>query len=238
LESTAAFDSPLLLNSHHRLETLEIFQNKMSEKSTALSNQDKFSETDIKYMQLAFDEARKALNCGEVPIGCVLIQPETGRVIASGGNETNATSDATRHAEIVAIEFLMNNNLLENGCDLYVTVEPCIMCAEALIGIKIRRVVYGSANEKFGGCGSVLSVHDSRTFPNDPLQRGFTCCSGLGNDEAIELLRQFYLRGNEKAPRPRPDGMAQRVAKRINQEKHHTDAPPPDTQLEKNELAK
>ena len=132
-----------------------------------------------------------------------------------GENETNATGDATRHAELVALERIEFER--EEGLDLYVTVEPCIMCAEALISVNVARVVYGAPNEKFGGCGSVLSVHDPATFPNDDRHRGFNCVSGLGAREAVDLLRQFYMRGNEKAPRPRPDGMAQRVSKRMQQ---------------------
>jgi len=97
--------------------------------------------------------------------------------------------------------------------ELYVTVEPCIMCAGALANVKIKKVTFGCANDKFGGCGSVLAVHEESTFP-DINHLGFECRGGLGHEEAVELLREFYARENGKTPKPRPDGTARRVAKR------------------------
>ena len=177
-----------------------------------LSGSDVFTEEDERFMNEAFNEARLALNRGEVPIGCVFVK--NGKIVARGGNETNEYCDATRHAEIVALERFDYQN--EPDLDLYVTIEPCIMCAEALLIAKVRRVVYGAPNDKFGGCGSVLAVNDPQTFPKDTERRGFPCLSGLGSSEAVELLRQFYMRSNEKAPHPRPDGMAARTAKRLS----------------------
>ena len=181
-----------------------------------LSGSELFSERDEGFMREAFVEARRALDRGEVPVGCVFVRPEENRILCGGGNETNATCDATRHAELVALAKVDYER--EEGLDLYVTVEPCIMCAEALVGVRVRRIVYGAPNEKFGGCGSVLAVHSPSTFPRDDPSRHYPAVeSGLGAKEAVDLLRQFYMRGNEKAPRPRPDNMAVRIAKRQQQ---------------------
>ena len=178
-----------------------------------LSGAEKFTEQDEYFMNEAFLVARDTLNQAEVPIGCVFVR-NGSEIVARGGNETNITCDATRHAEMVALEKL--NNVAE-GLDLYVTVEPCIMCASALALAKINSVTYGSANDKFGGCGSILSIHNPNTFPLCLDFVGFSSRAGLGNDEAVALLREFYMRGNEKAPNPRQDNMAQRTAKRLMQ---------------------
>ena len=185
----------------------------MDHQAEHLSGYEKFNENDELFMKEAFKEAQLALDRGEVPIGCVFIK-DAKTILTRGGNETNARSDATRHAELVALEKIDAEN--EEGLDLYVTIEPCIMCAEALILTKVKRVVYGAPNDKFGGCGSVLAVNNPDTFPNDSQKRSFQCESGLGAQEAVDLLRQFYMRSNAKAPHPRPDGMATRIAKRQN----------------------
>ena len=161
-------------------------------------------------MHVAFEEGRLALARGEVPVGVVVAHK--GKLVAKAGNETNECCDATRHAELVALEKLDSELIME--CDLYVTVEPCIMCAGALAAVRIRSVTFGCATDKFGGCGSVLPVHARATFPLNEEHLGFETRGGLGADEAVELLREFYARENGKTPRPRVDGTARRVAKR------------------------
>eukprot|EP01121_Diplochlamys_sp_Union-15-3_P003905 TRINITY_DN13848_c0_g1_i1.p1 TRINITY_DN13848_c0_g1~~TRINITY_DN13848_c0_g1_i1.p1 ORF type:complete len:123 (+),score=14.29 TRINITY_DN13848_c0_g1_i1:196-564(+) len=111
---------------------------------------------------------------------------------------TNATRNATKHAEIVAMERLIAS---ENGKQklsrsvLYVTLEPCIMCAFALIIAGVKTVVYGASNERFGGCGSALSIH--KEFGN------LDCTSGILENETIQILKQFYALGNPSAPVPK-----------------------------------
>ena len=115
-------------------------------------------------------KARKALKVGEVPVGCIMIYKN--EVIGTGRNEVNRTKNATRHAEMVAIdrvklwcknERLVFEDVLHDCC-LYVTVEPCIMCAAALRLLGIPKVVFGCANERFGGCGSILNIHTDNYF--------------------------------------------------------------------------
>ncbi|KAL8150966.1 hypothetical protein V2J09_020774 [Rumex salicifolius] len=157
-----------------------------------------------KHMELAIEEAKNALQRLEVPVGCVII--EDGKVIASGSNRTTETRNATRHAEMEAIDALLlqwqREELSESAvankfskCTLYVTCEPCIMCAGALSFLGIKEVFYGCANDKFGGCGSVLSLHLSSG-------NGFKCTGGIMADEAVSLFRCFYEQGNPNAPKP------------------------------------
>lgn len=129
-----------------------------------------------KWMSRAFEMAREALQNGEVPVGCLLVHRE--QVVGRGRNEVNETKNATRHAEMVALDQLLDwcrRSNLDGArvCErtvLYVTVEPCIMCAAALRLMHIPLVVYGCRNERFGGCGSVLDVssaelpHTGSTF--------------------------------------------------------------------------
>ncbi|MCL7043728.1 hypothetical protein MKW94_020606 [Papaver nudicaule] len=141
---------------------------------------------------------------------------EDEQVIAAGRNRTNETRNATRHAEMEAIDSLLEqwqrNGLSKteiaikfSRCDLYVTCEPCIMCAAALSTLGIKAVYYGCANDKFGGCGSILSLH-SRSIHHlssgDVSQRKgcFTCKGGVMAAEAVSLFRSFYEQGN-------PNGM-------------------------------
>ncbi|XP_047071986.1 tRNA-specific adenosine deaminase TAD2 isoform X1 [Lolium rigidum] len=168
------------------------------------------------FMELALDQAKLALDNLEVPVGCVIV--ENGKVISSGSNKTNATRNATRHAEMEAIDVLLrewqslglDQPLVAEkftGCDLYVTCEPCIMCASALAILGIREVYFGCANDKFGGCGSVMSLHESSssddlTGRQDTRPRGFKCTGGIMAEEAVALFRNFYEQGNPNAPKP------------------------------------
>ena len=114
------------------------------------------------HMGEALREAEVALAASEVPVGCVYVHPERG-VVMRGHNRTVASCNNTRHAELEAADrFLLGGGELCALAEstLYVTVEPCIMCAFGLRQLGVRRVVFGCRNDKFGGCGSVLSVHD------------------------------------------------------------------------------
>ncbi|ORZ33835.1 cytidine deaminase-like protein [Catenaria anguillulae PL171] len=151
-------------------------------------------------MLAALGFAQEALDVGEVPVGCVFVH--NGHILAGGRNYTNETSNASRHAELVAIDLILKSHppSIFASTDLYVTVEPCVMCASALRQLGLRRVYFGCGNDRFGGCGSVLNVH---AMPTGLGMRELECFSGYLRDEAIVMLRQFYLRENETAPKPR-----------------------------------
>ena len=153
------------------------------------------------FMKQAIAVAEQALAEGETPVACVLVLD--GKVVARGMNDTNRSLNGTRHAEFLAInEFLAKfpvTKLAET--DLYVTVEPCIMCASALRQYGIRTVYFGCGNERFGGNGSVLSIHS-----DESLDPSYTSYGGLYRKAAIMLLRRFYIQENGNAPNPRAKG--------------------------------
>ncbi|XP_059212323.1 tRNA-specific adenosine deaminase 2 [Centropristis striata] len=159
-----------------------------------------------KWMSRAFDMAREALESGEVPVGCLMVYND--EVVGKGRNEVNETKNATRHAELVALDQLRSWVLcsrldVSSVCRrtvLYVTVEPCIMCAAALRLLNIPVVVYGCSNERFGGCGSVLDVA-SAELPQ--TGNTFKCVSGHRAEEAVEMLKTFYKQENPNAPKPK-----------------------------------
>mmetsp|Transcript_42919 Transcript_42919/g.134686 ORF Transcript_42919/g.134686 Transcript_42919/m.134686 type:complete len:156 (-) Transcript_42919:130-597(-) len=123
------------------------------------------AERQVRWMREAVAEGERALALGEVPVGCVYVGD--GGVLARGHNLTNVGKDASRHAELVAADTVLlkagGGEAVDyqalRGCELYVTCEPCIMCAAALGRLGVARVVFGCHNPRFGGCGSVLSVH-------------------------------------------------------------------------------
>eukprot|EP00527_Entomoneis_sp_CCMP2396_P008383 CAMPEP_0198146814 /NCGR_PEP_ID=MMETSP1443-20131203/31574_1 /TAXON_ID=186043 /ORGANISM="Entomoneis sp., Strain CCMP2396" /LENGTH=261 /DNA_ID=CAMNT_0043810895 /DNA_START=65 /DNA_END=850 /DNA_ORIENTATION=- len=237
---------------------------------------------DEHYMKLAFQVAERALHVGEVPVGCIITMPvessshnsnddddEHSNVVfvSHGANQVNATRDATRHAEIVAIDRMLTGGkssdalrlppevlakparqgmlppespllqyqkgnkqpLLEHladkwihvpddpnhwkntygwgsgrihdiadlkRCSLYVTCEPCIMCAAALAEVGIGRVIFGCRNDKFGGCGSILNLHEENRADLD----AYPVKGDVMEQQAVALLRSFYDRENYNAP--------------------------------------
>lgn len=155
-------------------------------------------------MEKSFDYATEALKANEVPVGCILVFDDK-EVIGVGRNEVNETKNATRHAEIVAIDMVLKwcqeeklkyAEVFEKTV-LYVTVEPCIMCAGALRQMGVPLVVYGCANERFGGCGSILRVHEDELPSLGPK---FQCISGIMAERAVNLLKEFYKGENLNAP--------------------------------------
>jgi tRNA-specific adenosine deaminase 2 len=147
------------------------------------------------YMHEALNVARSAFDEREVCVGCVIVHED--RIISTGSNRTNAENDATRHAELVAFDKLLDKGMekdLKNSI-LFVTCEPCIMCASAIRMIGVPLVVYGCKNNRFGGCGSVLSLYSADIFPK---LAPFNCVSGVLEADAIEELKKFYGRANPK----------------------------------------
>jgi tRNA(adenine34) deaminase len=139
------------------------------------------------FMDLALDQARAAEAAGEVPIGCVIVRG--GAVIASAGNRTLADRDPTAHAEIVAIRAAANALGSERlaDCDLYVTLEPCAMCAAASSFARIRRLYYGAPDPKGGAVEHGVRFFEAPTCHHRPEVYG-----GIGEAEAAALLREFF----------------------------------------------
>ncbi len=139
------------------------------------------------FMDLALSEARAARDAGEVPVGCVIVRD--GAAVASAGNRTLRDRDPTAHAELLAIRAaaraLGSERLTD--CDLYVTLEPCTMCAGAISFARIRRLYYGAADPKGGAVESGVAFFASPACHHRPEVYG-----GLGEREAAELLRGFF----------------------------------------------
>lgn len=138
-------------------------------------------------MALAFDEAKAAAQRGEVPVGAVVVRD--GAVLASAGNRTLELKDPTAHAEMMALrlacEAVSSERLI--GCDLYVTLEPCPMCAAAISFARIRRLYFGAADPKGGAVENGVRLYESPTCHHVPEVYG-----GLRETEAAALLRDFF----------------------------------------------
>lgn len=139
------------------------------------------------YMRLALEQAQQAWNLGEVPVGAVVVKD--GEVIAVGCNQPIGKHDPTAHAEIVALraaaEKLGNYRL--PGCELYVTLEPCVMCSGAMMHARLAKVVFGAADPKTGACGSVVNL-----FEQEQLNHHTEIEGGVLADECGAMLKQFF----------------------------------------------
>jgi len=138
-------------------------------------------------MRAAIDEARAAVETSDVPVGAVVVQQ--GRIIGRGRNERERLSDPTAHAEMIALTAASTHvgswRLLD--CTLYVTLEPCIMCAGAAVHARLKRLVFGAADAKAGACGSVFNV------TSDPrLNHVVTTDGGVLADECGHILQAFF----------------------------------------------
>ena len=151
--------------------------------------------TDEDYMQEALKLAEKAADLGEVPVGAVAVWD--GKIVGRGYNRRETDKNALRHAEISAIDEACRNlggwRLWK--CDLYVTLEPCPMCAGAIINARVRRVIYGAADEKAGSCGSVVNLFDL------PYNHKPEVVGGVLAEESKALLSAFFqnLREQKKS---------------------------------------
>jgi tRNA(adenine34) deaminase len=145
-------------------------------------------------MGLALDQARRALEAGEVPIGAVLVSA-AGTVVGEGFNRPIASADPTAHAEIVALRMAAAaaGNYRLPGTTLYVTLEPCLMCVGALVAARVQAVVYGAAEPKWGAVESIVKVADLAA------NHRFAVTSGLREDECRALMVEFF-----KAKRANP----------------------------------
>jgi tRNA(adenine34) deaminase len=139
------------------------------------------------YMGIALEEARLAFDCGEVPIGAVLVMDD--QVIARAHNMRERWRDATAHAEMIVIRTACQKlgRWRLTGAVLYVSIEPCPMCAGALVMSRVDRLVYGSADIKAGAAESVFNITQ-----NDALNHRMEVCAGIRAQECADIMREFF----------------------------------------------
>lgn len=139
------------------------------------------------FADAAFDEAQKAISMGEIPIGAVIVH--RGQIIGSGHNRNLTLHDPSAHAEIMAMrqaaEHLKNHRL--NDCDIWVTLEPCAMCAGAISHARLRRLYYAASDPKGGAV-----AHGARIFTHQQTLHKPEIISGLGEEKAAKLLRDYF----------------------------------------------
>jgi tRNA(Arg) A34 adenosine deaminase TadA len=140
-------------------------------------------------MDLALDLAAEAAAAGEAPVGAVIV--ENGKVLAATGNRMRATNDPTAHAELEAIRAALaaRGTGRLDGCDLYVTLEPCAMCAGAIAHTRIRRVIYAAADPKAGAVDNGVRLFDSPSCHHKP-----EVVSGIGEARSSEMLKTFFAK--------------------------------------------
>jgi tRNA(adenine34) deaminase len=145
-------------------------------------------ESDENWMQDALVLARKAGGCDEVPIGAVIVS-ESGALLASAYNQTITDNDPTAHAEILAIRRAAAaiGNYRLTGSTIYTTIEPCVMCAGSLVNARVKRLVYGARDERFGAAETIYRLCDSEW-----LNHRLEITSGILADECRELMQEFF----------------------------------------------
>jgi tRNA(adenine34) deaminase len=159
-------------------------------------------EQDEHFMHLAIEQALLAEAAGEVPVGAVVVN-DSGEVIGRGSNQVVRCSDPTAHAEVVALraagQSLANYRILTGtgGCTLYATLEPCAMCAGAIVHARIERVVFAARDPKAGACGSVLDV-----LQHAALNHRVAVTEGVLGEECSSLLTDFFRRRRSQGISP------------------------------------
>ena len=145
------------------------------------------AELDRQFMQQALDLAKLAAAAGEVPVGAVLVRD--GQVISTGFNQPITNSDPSAHAEMMALRAAASDesNYRLPGTTLYVTLEPCTMCAGAMLHARVDRVVFGTTDPKTGAAGSVLNVFSEKQINHQTVVEG-----GIMSEECGQILRNFF----------------------------------------------
>lgn len=151
-------------------------------------------EFDERFMYEALKEAEKAFAADEVPVGCVIVHD--GVIIGRGYNRTESLQDPTAHAEILAITSASENvgSWRLSGCTVYCTIEPCAMCAGALVLARVERLVYGAPDPKFGACGSIFNIVQSKK-----LNHRIALSTGILKNECASLMQEFFKKKRGKA---------------------------------------
>ena len=145
------------------------------------------------YMSEALKEARKAADIDEVPVGCVIVHER--KIIARAHNQMRMLHDPTAHAEMIAITQAANclNSERLTGASAYVTIEPCSMCAGALVLARVKRLIYGAKDPKTGACGSVANIVN-----NKKLNHRISVTSGVLKKECAAILSKFFKKKRKK----------------------------------------
>ena len=159
----------------------------MPDVSSAVVHDNAADAAHERFMALALAQAQLAWDRGEVPVGAVVVKD--GEVIATGFNQPISGHDPTAHAEIVALRAAADKlgNYRLPGCELYVTLEPCIMCSGAMMHARLARVIYAATDPKTGACGSVVNLFDEPS-----LNHHTDVVGGVLADQASSLLRAFF----------------------------------------------
>jgi tRNA(adenine34) deaminase len=146
------------------------------------------------YMKEALREAQKAYEKDEVPIGAVAVYKN--QIIGRGHNQTELLKDPTAHAEILAITAAANalSSWRLNDVQMFVTVEPCIMCSGALVLARVKRIIFGARDEKFGGCGSIFNIVEE-----EKLNHKIKVTAGVMDKEAAALMKSFFAKKRKNA---------------------------------------
>ncbi len=156
------------------------------------------NEADIRFMRRAMELAEEAAAAGEIPVGALIVRD--GEILAEARNRCEELRDATAHAERLAVSAAgaSTASWRLSGCTLYVTMEPCPMCAGAAIHARVDRIVYGAKDPRAGACESLLSL------PSYPLEAAPHCTGGVLEEECHALLRRFFAerRSKEKTKQP------------------------------------
>ena len=145
------------------------------------------------FMKEALREAQKAFDKGEVPIGAIAVYKN--QIIGRGHNQTEQLQDPTAHAEILAITAAANalNSWRLNDVEMFTTVEPCIMCSGALVLARVKRIIFGARDEKFGGCGSIFNIVEE-----EKLNHQIKITAGVMEKEAAALMKRFFAEKRKK----------------------------------------
>jgi tRNA(adenine34) deaminase len=148
---------------------------------------------DTFFMKEALKEAQKAFEADEVPVGAVVVYKN--QIIGRGHNRTEHLQDPTAHAEIIAITAAANalGSWRLEDVIVYTTIEPCIMCAGALVLARVRKVIFGARDEKFGGCGSIFNI-----VGEEKLNHQIEIEEGVLKEQAASLMKKFFIKQREK----------------------------------------
>lgn len=165
---------------------------------------------DSVYMLQAISQAHNAWALGEVPVGALVVKD--GEIIATGFNQPIGTHDPTAHAEIMALRAASSilGNYRLPGCELFVTLEPCAMCAGAMLHARLARVVFGAADPKTGACGSIVNL-----FEHKKLNHQTEVVGGVLADECSAMLKEFFV--ERRQAKPEPIGLPQQDSEAASQ---------------------
>lgn len=146
-----------------------------------------FSENNYRFMYAALQEAEDALSKEEIPVGAVVVYNE--KIIGKGHNQVELLKDPTAHAEMIAITAAAAhlNNWRLTDCDVYVTLEPCIMCTGALLAARVKNLFFSTFDPKFGACGSLYNIAEEGKY-----NHRFNVFSGIYSSESEKLLKEFF----------------------------------------------